>query len=398
MLLITWAICITCLHTVQAVVLLSPATEILPSRSAMLSWIRNIVSIGDSYAAGLGSGKRVDFLCSRYNTAYPNIVYDSLRVYDPNRTHQSFACSGANSNEILAKQVPALYDNLHLITISAGGNDIGLTTILSNCIYQFYMAEEDACRKAIKEAQEKISNDTQLYQNITKLIDASKPYLNSTHGLIYVTGYARFFGTEDNICDSVTWAVWRDVERSKQYLKLEMRKALNDMVLSVNAVLRRAVEVAGPNVRFIDYDTRIATLQGRYCELGVHEPDPNRQGLVFYEWDTIDQGENRTHLQNSTGNDVSKGSFESGIANQINKTLHDHPDWSFDLDKGFVNKSNMVKNESIIGDTIHWLIPDSYKRVFHMRPEGHRIVASMLLEDLQLHARTGKEQEEVEEL
>ena len=398
MLFTTWVARVACLNTIQAAILLPLSTETDPSSSAEFSWIENMVSIGDSYAAGLGSGRRVDFSSSRYSTAYPNIVYDSLRLYGSNKTHHSFACSGADSTEILTKQVPALNSNLDLVTISAGGNDIGLTAILSNCVYQFYMAGEDACRKSIEEAREKISNDTQLYQNVTKLIDATKPYLNSTHGLIYVTGYARFFGSEDNTCDNVTWAVWRNVERSKQYLKLEMRQALNDMVLSVNAVLRRAVEGAGPNVRFIDYDTRIATLQGRYCELGVHEPDPNRRGLVFYEWDTIDRGENKTYLQNSTGNDVPRGSFESGIAEQINKTLHDHPDWSFDPDKGFVNKSNLVNQEGIIGDTIHWLIPDSYKRVFHMRPEGHRIVASMLLEDLQLHARKSKEREETDEL
>ena len=254
-----------------------------------LPWIENIASIGDSYAAGLGSGKRVDFSCSRYNTAYPNIVHDSLRVHGSNTTHQSLACSGADTAEILAKQVPALNTNLNLITISAGGNDIGLTPILSNCVYQFYMASEDACQKSISEAQEKIANETQLFQNVTRLIEAAKPHLNASHGLIYVTGYARFFGTQDTTCDNVTWAVWRTVSRKKQYLTLPMRQSLNAMVLSVNAVLRRAVEASGPSVRFIDYDTRIAAQRGRYCELGVLEPAPNRGGLVFYEWDTVDR-------------------------------------------------------------------------------------------------------------
>jgi lysophospholipase L1-like esterase len=364
-----------------------------------LSWIQKIASIGDSYAAGLGSGRRLDFSCSRYEQSYPNIVYDSLRLSAPNRTHQFLACSGADTTEILAKQVSALDTDVDLLTISAGGNDIGLTPILSNCIYQFYMAGEDACQKSIDEAQEKIANDTQLYQNITRLIEAARPKLNARHGLIYVTGYARFFGTEDDTCDNVTWAVWGNVEQSKQYLKLEMRQALNDMVLSVNAVLRRATEAAGPNVRFIDYDARVAAFQGRYCELGVHEPDPNRWSLVFYEWNTVDKGENRTDLQNRTGEDVPKGSFESDIAEQINKTLHEHPDWKFDPDKGFVNKSKTsVDLDGIIEDTIHWLIPDSYKRVFHMRPEGHWIVAKMLLEDLKAYTLGRMHSTENEEL
>jgi hypothetical protein len=43
----------------------------------------------------------------------------------------------------------------------------------------------------------------------------------------------------------------------------------------------------------------------------------------------------------------------------------------------------MLVEKGIIGDTLHWLIPDSYKRVFHLRPGGHRIIARMLVEDLE---------------
>ncbi|KAJ8116757.1 hypothetical protein OPT61_g1892 [Boeremia exigua] len=349
---------------------------------ADLSWIRSMASIGDSYAAGLGSGDRVDFSCSRYSSAYANIIHKSLRMYGWNTTHQSLACSGADTSEIMAKQIPTLNNtNFGLITISAGGNDIGLTPILGNCVYQFYMAGKDACH------------------NVTSLLEATKPHLNSTHGLIYVTGYARFFGTEDNTCDNVTWAVWRNIGQTKQYLKLEMRETLNEMVLAVNKVLRRAVEAAGPNVHFIDYDARIAMLQGRYCELGVYEPDPNRPGLMFYEWDTVDRGENKTDLQNSTGDGVPKGSFESGIAEQINRTLHEHPDWSFDPEKGFVRKNEtQVGGEGIIGDTIGWLIPDSYKRVFHLRPAAHWIVSGMIWNDLKTRALVETKPSEVEEL
>jgi hypothetical protein len=245
------------------------------------------------------------------------------------------------------------------------------------------MASEDACQQSIDDARAMIANETQLYRNVTLLIEAAKPKLNPDHGVIYYTGYAGFFGVDDNACDNVTWAVWGTVERSKQYLKLEMRRTLDEMVRSVNAVLRKATEDAGPNVRFIDFDDQIRASRGRYCEAGVAEPDPNRHGLAFYEWSTVDTGENKTALQNHTGDDVPKGSFEGGIAGEINKTLHEHPDWQFDPDKGFVNKTKgAVGGKGMIGDTVHWLLPDSYKRVFHMRPEGHRIVARVLLEDL----------------
>lgn len=69
-----------------------------------------------------------------------------------------------------------------------------------------------------------------------------------------------------------------------------MRKDLNAIVRSVNAIIRKAVDSSGLNVHFIDYDSHIEAARGRYCEAGVQEPDPSRPGLVFYEWDTIDTG------------------------------------------------------------------------------------------------------------
>jgi lysophospholipase L1-like esterase len=365
--------------------------EQVPLSSAKFPWIRKIASIGDSYSAGLGSGDRLDWSCSRYANSYPNMLYKLLHMEDANRTHQFLACSGAASTEILEKQVPALDTDLDLLTISAGGNDIGLTPILSNCVYQFYMSAEDACQKSMDEARERIANVTQLYKNVTALIEASKPKMNAEHGVIYYTGYAGFFGADDESCDNVTWAVWRNVEWQKQYLKLAMRRELNEMVRSVNAIISKATIDAGPNVRFIDYDSAIEAARGRYCERDIQEPDPNRMGLAFYEWNTVDSGENRTELQNQTGDGVPKGSFEGGIADQINKTLQEHPDWQFDPDKGFVNKTkgDEAGSNGLIGDTLHWLIPDSYKRVFHLRPAGHRIIAEMLLQDLEMNVPVG---------
>jgi len=167
----------------------------------------------------------------------------------------------------------------------------------------------------------------------------------------------------------------------------------------VNAILHRAVKNAGPSVRFIDYDAQIQSVHGRYCEKDVQEPDPNRLGLAFYEWNTVDTGENKTALQNRTGGDVPKHSFQGGIAKDINKTLEEHPDWQFDPEKGFVNKTRGdVKNEGWLSDSIHWMLPDSYKRVFHLRPAGHQIIAKMLVEDLQRNGPGRHAAQEVEEL
>ncbi|KAJ4366904.1 hypothetical protein N0V83_007433 [Neocucurbitaria cava] len=300
-------------------------------------------------------------------------------------------CSGATSTDVLEQQIPALGKELDLLTISAAGNDVGLSPMLNSCVYQFYMSTENACNKSIAEAQAKIADEAQLYKNVTLLIEAAKPKMNQHHGVIYYTGYAGFFGTDDDLCDNVTWAVWRSLEHTKQYLTLSMRTELNSLVRSVNTILRKAVTASGPSVRFIDYDSRIEAMRGRYCESGVREPDPNRNGLAFYEWNTVDAGENKTELQNCTGGDVPKGSFQGDIGEKINRTLEEHPEWQFDPDKGFVNSTaeGEERQKGVIEDTIRWLLPDSYKRVFHLRPEGHNVVARMIIEDIEKYGPGG---------
>ncbi|KAF2790280.1 SGNH hydrolase [Melanomma pulvis-pyrius CBS 109.77] len=363
-------------------------------------WIHKFASIGDSYSSGLGSGSRLDWSCSRYASSYPHILHTSLLGADAARSHQFLACSGASTSMILSDQIPKLEQGVDLLTISAGGNDIGLTPVLSSCVYQFYMSGEEECGTAIQKAQAAIEDPLLLHKNVAELIDAAKPKM-SKDGVIVLTGYARFFGAEDEICDKVSWAVWSAVEFKKQYLSLAMREQLNELVLAVNRVLKNVTETAGPNTVFVDYDSEIVERRGRYCERGVHEPSPNRHALAFYEWNTVDAGENGTELQDHTGDDVPKGSFESGIAERINRTLVEHPEWRFDPDKGFVDRGRgEVEEEGIIGgigDAVHWMIPDSWKRVFHLRPEGHGVVARLVVDAL-AELQTGREDGELNEL
>jgi lysophospholipase L1-like esterase len=373
-----------------------------PNLVTRFPWIHTFASIGDSYASGLGAGTRLDWSCSRYSSSYPHILYTSLFGADDARVHQFLACSGSSTSMILADQIPKLQDDsIDLLTISAGGNDIGLTPVLNSCVYQFYMAGEAQCEDAIQEARSSIEDPARLYTNITAVLEASKFKLGKD-GVIVVTGYARFFGTEDKICDNVTWAVWSALEYEKQYLRQQMRTALNSLVSSTNDVLRNATKAAGPRVLFVDYDADIEKARGRYCEPNVQEPEPNRLELAFYEWNTVDKGENSTELQQQPGDNVPRGSFESEIAESINKTLHEHPEWKFDPDKGFVDKDQVGEDGIFdgIGDGIHWMLPDSWKRVFHLRPAGHAIVAKRLVEVLQAFEERRKDdfEDEVNEL
>ncbi|KAF2012671.1 SGNH hydrolase [Aaosphaeria arxii CBS 175.79] len=342
------------------------------------SWIHRFASIGDSYAAGLGASERLDWSCSRYNGSYPSLLHSKYLGHPSSRSEQLLACSGATTADVIEKQLPHVKNNTDLITITAGGNDVGLTPVLNDCIYKFYAAGD--CESSLAEARERIADKGKLHKNMTELLDAVKPKLNNTRGVAYVTGYASFFGADDDTCDNVTWAVWKEFEADKPLLTLAMRKQLNELVRSVNDMLKSITEAAGPKFRFIDYDEQIKHAKGRYCEAGVVEPAANRKGLDFYEWDTVDTGESVDTLE-MTGDDVPRGSFEAYISESIARTLKEHPEWEFSSGRGLVNKTKM-HDEGLAGDIVWWMLPDTWKRVFHLRPGAHEIIAQMIVDDL----------------
>ena len=81
------------------------------------------------------------------------------------------------------------------------------------------------------------------------------------------------------------------------------------------------------------------------------------------------------------------GSFESGIAGYVGRTVGEYHGWEVDPKKGFVDKRKGVEGDGWLGDGIHWLLPDSYKRVFRLRPRGHVIVARLLVKNLEREGR-----------
>lgn len=66
---------------------------------------------------------------------------------------------------------------------------------------------------------------------------------------------------------------------------------MNDLVINVNSKISAAVQRAGDQVAFIDYDDYVGYLGGRYCLPGVNEDKAqgaNRDYLFFYEMKTKD--------------------------------------------------------------------------------------------------------------
>jgi lysophospholipase L1-like esterase len=335
-------------------------------------------------AAGIGAGKRLpgwsSYGCSRYNSSYPHYLHSQSNFGTNETSFEFLACSGATSEQIFRTQIPKLsakgtYD---LLTLSAGGNDVGLAEVLNACIYQWSGGDDAVCEAQLEQTSHLIK--TQLHQNMDKLHDALTPYV-APNGKLYHTGYAKFFDVTDKSCDNVTWSFWYadKLKWKKQYLTQARRRQMNTLVDAANIVIRKSVERAQTNgdrndivYRFIDYDPVFDQVNGRFCTPGVQEPAPNRPNLLFYEWDTSDSRHEAEHgVDGLDPEDVTEGTFEGRIVDWIEEAKRKHPDAvaaAYPAD-GYVGQRSL-------------LIPDGYLRVFHPRPRGHEIVAEKIMRAL----------------
>ncbi|KAH7304114.1 SGNH hydrolase-type esterase domain-containing protein [Rhexocercosporidium sp. MPI-PUGE-AT-0058] len=349
-----------------------------------LSYVKKWAAIGDSYAAGIGAGTKLadSGPCARYNDSYPNLI----NTFDTMSGTQKFdflACSGATTPDVVDKQVSVLTDSYDLITVSSGGNDVGLVDILNKCIYQLFSVGDEACDDQLKFSAGLI-NDT-LPGNLDKLTAALKGKANSG-GNVYITGYAKFFADTAKDCDSVTWAFWFQLG-ARVFLTQARRSAMNDLVVSVNQAISDAVKRAGPGFVFVDYDQYFSLTEGRFCEDGVKEPQGDRDGLLFFEWDTS----GNTNLKREAkqgGAEIEAGTIlRPEIARRQANSSNTQP---FDAEIAALIDQARMANSSLQQslpdgsgpDTTcrgRCLLSDDIKRVFHPQIAGHAIIARAVI-------------------
>jgi hypothetical protein len=126
---------------------------------------------------------------------------------NPSRQFQYLGCSGALSTDVRDKQVPKM-KNAQLVTLSAGGNDAHLATILNYCIFQWAAWWPWTCDGELKKAKDAI--DSPGYAaDLNSLMTAIAPKLQDKNSRIYWVGYEHFFDATTKECDSVTWAFTR---------------------------------------------------------------------------------------------------------------------------------------------------------------------------------------------
>ncbi len=190
-------------------------------------------ALGDSYSSGVGTASATG-PCGQSQKAYPPLWRNANRP-----TGFAFlACGGATIADV-SRQVadPRFLPSATLVTLTAGGNDVGFGTVVSACT----TGTDAACSAAVENGIN-IANSAQFHENLVALFgQIHKAAPNST---IIMLGYPRLFETTA-VCFAVAPNQSRriNINRGAVVLQQAIAAAVAD---SANA---------GSNVRYVDVDS-----------------------------------------------------------------------------------------------------------------------------------------------
>jgi lysophospholipase L1-like esterase len=181
-------------------------------------------AVGDSFAAGVGARSYLDTSCYRSSLSYPKLL-DA----DANLRLAAFpACTGASTATVIAAQVPAVPTTAKRVTLTAGGNDVGFSTVMQNC----FVIVTSSCQSSLVNAETLVANGT-VAANVAAVVQAVRA--RAPEAKIVVAGYPLLF----NEPSRYQWAARVNVDTV----------ALNDVV---------AAAAAANGAVFVDVETAFA--------------------------------------------------------------------------------------------------------------------------------------------
>ncbi|PLB36762.1 SGNH hydrolase [Aspergillus candidus] len=337
-----------------------------------LNWIERWAAVGDSYTAGIGAGslyrgKSEDHACSRYDQSYPIVLN---RMFGPGIKSFSFkACSGARTADI-KEQIRSLDENMDLVVLSAGGNDLCLSTIISRCI--MLPLTQSRCQDVISQARDSITRV--LVPNVRELLQDLQPKMNKDGVVIFVL-YAQFFNVENEDCAKYQDWTFGGLRREGFKLSTGRRREFNDLVVDVNNALINLAEEFRQDensfyFRTANWDKFVGDYKGRFCEPGSsgEYPEPSQPNLQFFKHFT------KRDLEKDI---ASKRDLENSI---------DAPPLALNATMS-VPENSLGPRDNIApncpgddGFKLGWGLPDRFGKYFHPNEKGHITIASYVLE------------------
>jgi lysophospholipase L1-like esterase len=138
------------------------------------------VALGDSYASGLGTGLERGN-CDRSPAAYGP---QWARAHQP-ASFTFAACSGATARGIRTHRLSALSPATTLVSLTAGGNDVGFSDVIETCL----IGSTHDCLQAIRGSEHAMI--TSLPRSLDRLLAAIRQH--SPAARVVLTGYPLLF-------------------------------------------------------------------------------------------------------------------------------------------------------------------------------------------------------------
>ena len=251
--------------------------------------------IGDSWGSGIAYNEEVLYdgnldNCLRTKESHgPQMESDTSWTGAYSSGLRDAACSGSTFLDFAkGHHQMGKVGNPDVVIMTSVGNNARFGLIVDFCVYHansrhnYGPAYKDDdlnnpkgdCALALKWTTNYINENMgqELVNTINDVFnDAS--VINKPDFLLYVTGYAQFFGTDyDPWCEQEHWNV-ANLFSPMPYLSKELRTVFNERVSDVNILYRKVIPQSqfANRVRFIDID---AGFQGhRFCEPGATHND-----------------------------------------------------------------------------------------------------------------------------
>ncbi|PYI12923.1 mutanase [Aspergillus violaceofuscus CBS 115571] len=261
--------------------------------------ISGLVSFGDSFAAGMGTGVTTSDNCRVGQFNYGDLIYQQLQ--DNSVSMERKVCSGDTTTG-LARQIQEWnsQSSANLATLTIGGNDLGFTDIVWNCILtpatwhfgstyrQWCIENEDKARALMND-----QGETGLRYKLRTLYKQILEKGQEVDLSIFVTGYPEFFNENTTDCDQSTFHYfWSGYQPPSDWwynrlvhLTTEFRAELNLLVSQLNDVIIAAIqdantEAGSTRVYYVDVQSKFDS--HRWCEQGIHEPDSSAPNTYFF--------------------------------------------------------------------------------------------------------------------
>ncbi|NEC21888.1 SGNH/GDSL hydrolase family protein [Streptomyces parvus] len=154
-----------------------------PASAADSAAAGGYVALGDSYSSGVGAGSYISDSgdCRRSTAAYPYL----WQAANSPASFDFVACSGATTSSVASSQLGALSASTSLVSVTAGGNDVGFADVMQDCV----LGSEATCLAGVDAAVGQMNST--LPGSLDALYDGIRA--GAPQAQVVVLGYPRFY-------------------------------------------------------------------------------------------------------------------------------------------------------------------------------------------------------------